>query len=93
MRRAFDAIPRLLASRIHIVFLLGLLVGLVILPALGIYEPSASTMLIGGNWTNVTSALGACIASASGVSAVRNQRRLHNMLSRLHEHHGIEEHE
>ena len=75
--RAFALVPRALASKPHIVFLFGLLVYLVILPVLHVYTPSAKGMLIGGNWTNVTSDLGACIAAGGTVHLVRRQRALH----------------
>lgn len=74
---ALQAIPRVLASRAHIAFLLGLLFYLVILPLLHVFTPSADAMLIGGNWTNVTSDMGACIAAGGTLHLVRQQRKRH----------------
>lgn len=68
-------VPRLLSSKGHIMLLGGLLVYLVILPLLHVYTPSSSIMLIGGNWTNVTSDMGACVAAGGTVHLVRQARK------------------
>jgi hypothetical protein len=57
---------------------------LVVLPVTGIFTPSSKSMLVGGNYTNVTGALGACIASAVGLAIHRDLRRRH-FEQRLHE--------
>lgn len=99
LERVMAVVPRFLASHVHIFFLLGLLVYLVILPALGIYRPSPSAELIGGNWTNVTSDIGACIAAGGTVHLVRQQRKrmkiaeaTHKVTADLYRHHVGEDH-
>lgn len=77
-------IPRTLASILSRYIFVGLFFYLVILPVLGVYTPSANAMLIGGNYTNVTGALGACIASAVGLAIKRDQKKRH-IEQRLHE--------
>jgi uncharacterized membrane protein len=61
-----------------------LFVYLVLLPITGVYTPSSNAMLEGGNYTNVTGALGACIASAVGLAIHRDIKRRH-LEQRLHE--------
>jgi hypothetical protein len=75
--RVLGMVPRALASHTHIIFLGGLLVYLVLLPLAHLYTPSSQAMLIGGNWTNVTGDLGACIAAGGTVTLARQgqQRR------------------
>ncbi|WP_280725127.1 hypothetical protein [Kitasatospora sp. MAA4] len=95
--RALDAVPRLLAHRIHILFLgvLGLwLIAVPLLPGTGAIRPSATAELIGGNWTNVSSAIGACIAAGAGLAAhheARRHRRIaeaaHALVAELHSAH------
>jgi hypothetical protein len=67
-------VPRALSSHAHIVFLFGLGIFLVVLPILGV-NVSAKAELIGGNYTNVTSDLGACIAAGLTVHLVKRDRR------------------
>lgn len=69
-----DFVPRALSSHVHIIFLACLGVYLVLLPLLGV-AVSAKAELIGGNYTNVTSDLGACIAAGLTVHLVRRDRR------------------
>ncbi|HUD35849.1 MAG TPA: hypothetical protein VMR14_03060 [Streptosporangiaceae bacterium] len=71
--RILQWIPRLLSSKPHVVLLLMLGVYLVVLPLFGIVV-SAKSELIGGNYTNVTSDIGACIA-AGGTLHLINQGR------------------
>jgi Na+/H+ antiporter NhaC len=89
------AVPRLLASAPAIVFLLLLFVYLVVIGLIGLFvpalEPSATIQLVLGNYTNVTSALGASIAAGAGLTAVhelRTHRRkahiFHEQIRALH---------
>jgi len=90
-------VPRILASKLHIFFLLGLGVYLVLLPLLGVVV-SAKAELIGGNYTNVTSDVGACIAAGGTLHLIhqarkrsrleeerlRLTRQMHKLLFRVH---------
>jgi hypothetical protein len=71
--RILQWIPRILSSKPHIVLLTMLGVYLVVLPLFGVMV-SAKSELIGGNYTNVTSDIGACIA-AGGTLHLINQGR------------------
>ena len=82
--RALNSVPRLLASKIHVLFLFGLGVFLVVLPLVGV-TVSAKAELIGGNYTNVTSDLGACIAAGGTVHLVRRHRAHQRELADLHD--------
>ncbi len=83
-------VPRVLSSHVHIMFLGLLGIFLVILPLLGV-GISQKEMLIGGNYTNVTSDLGACIAAGLTVHLVKRDRRrsqeLEEYFRRLHDRH------
>lgn len=81
--RALNAVPRLLASKVHVVFLFGLGSFLVVLPLVGVHV-SSTAELIGGNYTNVTSDLGACIAAGGTVHLVRRHRVHQRQLAELH---------
>jgi hypothetical protein len=72
--KALALVPRALSSHVHIIFLACLGVFLVLLPLFGV-NVSARAELIGGNYTNVTSDLGACIAAGLTVHLVRRDRR------------------
>ena len=56
--RALGMIPRFLASHVHVIWLLVLGSYLIVLPLCGV-NVSAKSELIGGNYTNVTSDIGA----------------------------------
>lgn len=71
--RALQWVPRILSSKPHIVWLVLLGIYLIVLPLLGI-AVSSKAELIGGNYTNVTSDIGACIA-AGGTLHLINQGR------------------
>jgi hypothetical protein len=77
-RSAFDRVlqwvPEILSSKTHIVWLIGLGVYLILLPLVGV-AVSAKAELIGGNYTNVTSDIGACIAAGGTLHLVRQGRR------------------
>jgi hypothetical protein len=68
-------VPRLLSSKPHVVLLLALGIYLILLPLLHVYTPSATAMLIGGNYTNVTSDIGACIAAGGTLTLVSQSRK------------------
>ena len=72
--RILALVPRALSSHAHIIFLACLGVFLVLLPLFGVHV-SARAELIGGNYTNVTSDLGACIAAGLTVHLVKRDRR------------------
>ncbi|MHB8324287.1 MAG: hypothetical protein ACYDHB_07685 [Candidatus Dormibacteria bacterium] len=90
-------VPRILASKLHIFFLLSLGVYLVVLPLLGVLV-SAKAELIGGNYTNVTSDVGACIAAGGTLHLIHQARKrsrleeerlnltrqMHRLLFRVH---------
>jgi hypothetical protein len=72
--RILQWIPRLLSSKPHVVLLLMLGIYLVVLPLFGIVV-SAKSELIGGNYTNVTSDIGACIAAGGTLHLIKQGRR------------------
>jgi len=67
-------VPRILSSKPHVLVLLGLGVYLIVLPLLGV-RVSANAELIGGNYTNVTSDIGACIAAGGTLHLVAQSRK------------------
>jgi len=81
--RVLNAVPRLLASKIHVGFLFGLGVFLVLLPLAGVHV-SSDAELIGGNYTNVTSDLGACIAAGGTVHIIKRNRDHRKQIADLH---------
>ena len=83
--RILAFVPRALSSHAHIIFLTILGVYLVLLPLFGV-DVSARAELIGGNYTNVTSDLGACIAAGLTVHLVKRDRQRSRELKRLFEH-------
>lgn len=78
--KLLEVVPRALSSKFHIGFLTGLGVYLIALPLTKIYTPSSQMMLIGGNYTNVTSDLGACIAAGLTVHVVRQNKKHHDLI-------------
>lgn len=86
--RILARIPGLLASKAHQLFLVALGVWLVmfpLVPGLKRFAPSAQWMLIGGNWTNVSSALGACIAAGAGLAIHREVKQRRHLEELRHE--------
>lgn len=87
LERVLGYVPQALASHAHIIFLAALGVFLVVLPLLGV-SVSAKAELIGGNYTNVTSDLGACIAAGGTLHLVRahraHRRHVHAELAKIH---------
>lgn len=67
-------VPRLLSSKPHVLLLMGLGVYLIVLPVLGV-RVSSNAELIGGNYTNVTSDIGACIAAGGTLHLVAQGRK------------------
>jgi hypothetical protein len=82
LNAALDAVPRVLASRAHIIWLFVLFVWIVLIAAVAPHLVSARTELILGNYTNVTSDLGACIAAGGTVTAVHHLRRQSRLTQR-----------
>jgi hypothetical protein len=80
--RLMNYLPRALASKPHIIFLAGLGIYLVLFPLVGLHV-SAFAELVGGNYTNVTSDLGACIAAGGTIHIMRSQRRHRIEIERL----------
>ncbi|MDA8313895.1 MAG: hypothetical protein M0010_01765 [Actinomycetota bacterium] len=90
LARVLALVPRALSSKPHIVFLTALGVYLVLLPLAGVHVSSFSE-LVGGNYTNVTSDLGACIAAGGTLKVLSSHRehrreieRLRSMVEDLH---------
>ncbi|MHB1533679.1 MAG: hypothetical protein ACYC1D_03535 [Acidimicrobiales bacterium] len=63
-------VPRALSSKVHVLLLLVLGIYLVVLPLVGV-AVSSKAELIGGNYTNVTSDVGACIAAGGTLHLIR----------------------
>ena len=72
--RILQWVPRLLSSKPHVIVLLGLGIYLIVLPLVGV-KVSSNAELIGGNYTNVTSDIGACIAAGGTLTLVGQSRR------------------
>ena len=72
--RILGWIPRILSSKPHVVLLLLLGIYLVVLPLVG-FVVSAKAELIGGNYTNVTSDIGACIAAGGTLHLIKQNRK------------------
>lgn len=90
--KILSVVPRWLSSHVHIIFLGCLGIYLVILPLVGV-DISAKAELIGGNYTNVTSDLGACIAAGMTVHLVKRDRtrgrELDDWFRHVHERHDM----
>ncbi len=72
--RILKWVPRVLSSKPHVLLLMGLGVYLIVLPILGV-RVSSNAELIGGNYTNVTSDIGACIAAGGTLHLVAQGRK------------------
>jgi hypothetical protein len=82
--RILGDIPRILASKAHIAWLFVLLLWIVIL---AIFIPSiapARVELILGNYTNVTSDIGACIAAGGTVQLLRDSHKRNRLVAETH---------
>jgi hypothetical protein len=76
--RALQWVPRLLSSKPHVVLLMVLGIYLIALPLFGV-RVSANAELIGGNYTNVTSDIGACIAAGGTLHLISQGRKRQKM--------------
>jgi hypothetical protein len=77
-----------LAHKAHILFLVSLGLWLIVVPLIPGTEavrPSEFAELIGGNWTNVSSALGACIAAGASLKAHSEAKKHRALAERMHE--------
>lgn len=81
--RALALVPRFLASHVHVVWLLGLGFYLIVLPLIGV-NVSSKAELIGGNYTNVTSDIGACVAAGGTLHLVKQGRRRNRVTEATH---------
>jgi hypothetical protein len=72
--RILGWVPRILSSKPHVIVLIGLGVYLIVLPLAGV-NVSAKSELIGGNYTNVTSDIGACIAAGGTLHLISQNRK------------------
>jgi hypothetical protein len=76
--RILQWVPRLLSSKPHVVILMALGIYLIVLPLCGV-RVSANAELIGGNYTNVTSDIGACIAAGGTLHLISQSRKRQKM--------------
>jgi hypothetical protein len=76
--RILQWVPRVLSSKPHVLVLMGLGIYLIVLPILGV-TVSPNAELIGGNYTNVTSDIGACIAAGGTLHLVAQSRKRRKM--------------
>jgi hypothetical protein len=67
-------VPRILASKPHVLILMALGIYLIVLPLFG-FAVSSNAELIGGNYTTVTSDIGACIAAGGTLHLVAQSRK------------------
>lgn len=81
--RTLAGIPVFLSSHVHVIWLLGLGVYLIVLPLCGIRVP-AQAELIGGNYFNVTSDIGACIAAGGTVRLVKQGKKRSQVAEATH---------
>jgi hypothetical protein len=72
--RILQWVPRILSSKPHVIVLMCLGIYLIVLPILGV-TVSSNAELIGGNYTNVTSDIGACIAAGGTLHLVAQSRK------------------
>jgi hypothetical protein len=72
--RILQWIPRVLSSKPHVIALTVLGIYLVVLPLFGVIV-SNKAELIGGNYTNVTSDIGACIAAGGTLHLISQSRK------------------
>jgi len=89
--RVLGCVPRFLSSHVHVIWLIGLGVYLIVLPLAGV-KVSASAELIGGNYTNVTSDIGACIAAGGTLTALKHARKSHRIMADLYRRHTGQDH-
>jgi hypothetical protein len=82
-----------------VVWLLALGFYLIVLPLMGV-TVSQKAELIGGNYTNVTSDIGACVAAGGTLTVLRHARKrrrveeaTHRIMADLYKRHAGENHE
>lgn len=79
--KILQAIPGILASNVSIFVFIFLFIYLVVFGLIGLFveglAPSANMQLVLGNYTNVTSALGAAIAAGASTHNLSQMRKLH----------------
>ena len=87
IKKWLATIPAILSSTLSVFIFLFLLIYLVGFGILGLFlhklEPSTNTQLILGNYTNVTSALGAALAAGAGAKHTKSMRELHKKHDKL----------
>jgi hypothetical protein len=81
--RTLSGIPVFLSSHPHVILLMALGVYLIVLPLCGVHVP-AQAELVGGNYFNVTSDIGACIAAGGTVHLVKRQRQQGEVAAATH---------
>jgi predicted phage tail protein len=84
LMKALSVVPGALSSKPHIIFLVLLGVYLVLLPLFQVHV-SAFAELVGGNYTNVTSDLGACIAAGGTIHVMRSHKAHRQEIAELKE--------
>jgi cell division protein FtsB len=87
MKKFLEFIPRALSSTVSIFIFIFLFVYLILFGLIGLVAtsiaPSAEAQLILGNYTNVTSALGAAIAAGASTAVHASVKKLHRRHDRL----------
>lgn len=87
MKNFLALIPRMLSSTISIFIFIFLFVYLILFGLIGLFTtsiaPSSETQLILGNYTNVTSALGAAIAAGASTAVHASVKKLHTRHEKL----------
>ena len=86
IKKFLGKIPELLSSNVSIFIFLFLFIYLVLFGVIGLFStwfaksfaPSANMQLVLGNYTNVTSALGAAIAAGASTATHASLKKLHN---------------
>lgn len=90
-------VPRFLASHYHVLWLISLGIYLIVLPMCGVHVSNFAE-LVGGNYTNVTSDIGACIAAGGTLHLIGHVRKqnqvideLRHLIGEIHHHHGLQQ--
>lgn len=81
--KALGYVPRALASHSHILALGALGIYLILLPLLHV-NVSSGAELIGGNYCNVTSDIGACIAAGGTLTLLGHSRKRNKVADATH---------
>lgn len=98
LEKVLGYVPRVLASHVHVIMLMLLGIYLIVLPLAGV-NVSAKSELIGGNYTNVSGDISACIAAGGTLTMLRHARRrnriaesTHRIMADLYRSHTGEDH-